>query len=282
MGAVVRWWNPVAIVTGLPGADGPDAAELSSGASAIQDPLTAAAPAEGWAAWSQALLRGGRDRLAGFGLVVVLGFGLGLAALSFFAKLADEVLERETQQLDEAVLAWFRQFASPPLDVTMRAITSLGSEAVAVFLVLLLAYLGIRRRWGAAVGSLLVTVGAQLLNNVLKDLFHRTRPAPVDALIPSQAFSFPSGHVMVAAAFYAFLAYLGWRLFHGWRQRAWVGLLAVLLVLIGISRLYLGVHYLTDVVAGYLAGFIWTDAVILGGHVLGRRAGRRRPVTPSP
>ncbi len=121
-----------------------------------------------------------------------------------------------------------------------------------------------------------MSTGAQLLNNVLKDLFQRTRPAPVAGLIPAQAFSFPSGHAMVAAAFYLFLAYLGWRLLRGWRQVAFTGTLLALILAIGLARLYLGVHYLTDVVAGYLAGFLWTDAVIIGGHLLGRRRSKEQ------
>ena len=129
--------------------------------------------------------------------------------------------------------------------------------------------------------SLVVTVvGAQLLNNVLKDWFHRTRPAPIDALIPAQAFSFPSGHAMVAAAFYLFVGYLAWRLLAGWLRIICMALLVLIALLIGVARLYLGVHYLTDVVAGYVAGIAWTETVIIGAHLLGRRG--RRPARPSP
>jgi undecaprenyl-diphosphatase len=83
---------------------------------------------------------------------------------------------------------------------------------------------------------------------------------------------------MVAAAFYGYLAYLAWNLLRGWQRWLAVSGLLVLVFLIGLSRLYLGVHYLTDVVAGYIAGFLWVDAVIIGGHLLSRR----RPPAPSP
>src|SRR5262249_55909796 len=132
-----------------------------------------------------------------------------------------------------------------------------------------------RRRWGAAFTLVLVTVGAQLLNDILKDVFHRARPQPLLGFIDAQQYSFPSGHAMVAAAVYLYVAYFSWRLVRGW----WRGLLAigliVLVVLIGISRLYLEAHYLSDVLAGYLAGLIWTDAVILAGHLLPLRPIRR-------
>jgi hypothetical protein len=81
-------------------------------------------------------------------------------------------------------------------------------------------------------------------------------------VIPAQAFSFPSGHAMVSMAFYCFLAYVSWRVLRGWQRAAWAAGLLLLVLLVGLSRLYLGVHYLTDVAAGYLAGFIWADAVI--------------------
>jgi undecaprenyl-diphosphatase len=131
-----------------------------------------------------------------------------------------------------------------------------------------------QRRFGAAVGLPVTVVGAQLLNDVLKDWFHRIRPAPLEGLIPAQAFSFPSGHAMVAAAFYLFVGYLAWRLLAGHWRIVCAALLVMVALLVGLSRLYLGVHYLTDVVAGYIAGIAWTNAVIVGGHLLGRRRNR--------
>jgi undecaprenyl-diphosphatase len=76
---------------------------------------------------------------------------------------------------------------------------------------------------------------------------------------------------MVAAAFYAFVAYLGWRLLKGWVRVVVCLALSSLVLLIGLSRIYLEAHYVTDIVAGYTAGFLWTEAVILGGRLLGRR-----------
>lgn len=239
-----------------------------------QDPTVAAANPRGWHIWLLELAHTGKQRLSALGLTLLLGFGVGVFALYLFTSLAEEVLERETEQLDAVVLAGLRQFASPTLDTAAVAASALGSEGLAVFLVLLLGYFVWRRRFGAVVALLLTTAGAQMLNNVLKDLFHRTRPAPVTGLIPAQAFSFPSGHAMVSAAFYFFLAYLGWRVLRGWQRTVWISALLVVVIFIGLSRLYLGVHYLTDVVAGYLAGFLWTDTVIVGGHLLARR---RRP-----
>jgi undecaprenyl-diphosphatase len=158
----------------------------------------------------------------------------------------------------------------------------MGSEGVALLGVVLLVLLGLRGRWGAVVGLLLAAGGAQLLNSLLKGEFQRVRPSPVLGMIPVQSFSFPSGHAMEAAAFYGFLAYLGWRLLQGGARAAYLAGLVFLVFAIGLSRLYLGVHYFTDVLAGYLAGFIWVDAVILGGHMLTRRRARQPDAPASP
>src|SRR5205085_8477974 len=96
----------------------------------------------------------------------------------------------------------------------------------------------------------------------------RTRPEAVISLIQAQSYSFPSGHAMVSASFYFFVAYLAWRLVRGWWRGVLVVGLALLVVAIGVSRIYLQAHYLSDVIAGYVAGFVWTDAVILGSQVL--------------
>jgi membrane-associated phospholipid phosphatase len=236
-----------------------------------REPTVAAASPARWRAWLRDLVLYGKKQLAALGLALTLGFAGALLALYLFALLADDVMEQETEQLDTMVLLALRQLQSPTLDLAARVISAFGAEILAVLLVVLLGVFAWQRRWGAAAGLLVTVVGAQLLNNVLKDWFHRTRPAPVEGFIPAQAFSFPSGHAMVAVAFYILLGYIAWRLLRGWKRAVCVGGLAVLVLLIGLSRLYLGVHYLTDVLAGYAAGFAWADAVIIGGRLIARR-----------
>ena len=240
------------------------------------DPRVASAPDDTWEAWAEEA-EARPKQVAGFGAALVFGFAAGVAALAAFAWLAEEVLGRQTQQLDDATLAFLRQSTSPTLDRLALGVSMLGSEFVLLLGVVLLACFAWQRRWGAFAGLLLVTGGAQVLNDVLKELFHRTRPAPVAGLISAQQFSFPSGHAMVSAAFYFFLAYLAWRLVVG---RAWRGVLVsalvLLVLLIGLARLYLAAHFLSDVLAGYFAGFLWTDAVIVGGRFL--RVRQRRLV----
>ena len=244
-----------------------------------QDPVVATGGGAAWRAWLRQLLTAARARLAGAAALLLGALAVGAAALALFGALADEVTEGETAAVDQGVAAAFRGTASPSLDELARLVSALGSEVVAVLLVALVGYFGWRRRWGAAASLVLVTVGAQLLNTVLKDHFRRPRPAPLTGLIPAQAWSFPSGHAMVAAAFYLFLAYVGWRLLRGPARVAWAGLLVVLVLLIDVSRLYLSAHYLTDVVAGNAVGLAWTAAVVGAGNLL---ALRRRPSPSAP
>lgn len=242
-----------------------------------EEPTLARATPRQWRAWLAHLLDAGMRQVGWAGLLLLLAFGAACLALYGFLVVADEVTEGDTVRLDLAVLTWLQQFSSPALDGIMWGLSALGAEAVLVLLVVLVLALVQRGRWGAATALVLTTVGAQLLNNVLKDFYQRPRPTPVGGLIPAQAFSFPSGHAMVATAFYLFVAYLAWRLLQGWRRMACTAALMVLIGLIGLSRLYLGVHYLTDVVAGVLAGSVWTSAVIVAGRIVGQHLHRVPP-----
>lgn len=221
-----------------------------------------------------------RVKLAQFGGIVAAGFVAAVLVLYGFAWLANEVLEQETQAIDTATLNFLQQFASPQMTLAAHFVSLLGSEVVLAITALLLIVLAWQRRWGRAVTLVLVTGGAEVLNNLLKSLFHRTRPEPVIGILAAQQFSFPSGHAMVSAAFYFYLAYVVWRLVHGVWRWVLVGGLILLVLLIGVSRLYLQAHFLSDVIAGYLAGFLWTDAVILGRHeLMARQKGRTRRIS---
>jgi membrane-associated phospholipid phosphatase len=240
------------------------------------DPSVDAATERRWQAWLGRVVGRERERLAGFGAVVVLGFLAGAGAVYAFAWLATEVLEQDTTRVDATAAAFVRQFSSPTVDRLAWLFSLFGSEVIWVLGLCLLALFVWQRRWGTAVLLVLVAGGAQLLNDILKTVFHRDRPEAVVTLISAQSYSFPSGHAMVAAAFYFFLAYLAWRLVRGWWRWVMVAGLLLLVVLIGLSRIYLQVHYLSDVIAGYVAGFVWTDAVILGSHALSTE---RQPTT---
>jgi membrane-associated phospholipid phosphatase len=232
------------------------------------DPSVMAAPYERWRGWARQIWRYEQQRLAGFGGLVAIGFIGGVIVMYLFAWLASEVLEQETKALDDSMRATLHQLSSPQMTAAMRAMSFMGFEAIGFLAPLLVVLFAWRRRWGAVVLLILIAGGAQLLNSVLKDVFQRARPLPVSTLIAAQQFSFPSGHAMVSAAFYSCLAYLAWRLVDGvWRSVIVAGLL-LLVLLIGVSRIYLDAHYLSDVLAGYLVGLLWADVVILSSRML--------------
>lgn len=242
-----------------------------------RDPSVESAGAEGWRRWASEIGHYDRERVAGFGGFIAGGFLLGVLCLYVFGWLANEVMSKETTAVDDSAYAFLHQFSSPTVDTLARALSFMGSEAVLGLSLVLLTLFLVQRRWGAAVLLILVTVGVQILNDILKNIFHRARPAPVVGLITAQQWSFPSGHAMVSAAFYFYLAYVAWRLVDGvWRVVLPLAL-AALVILIGMSRIYLQAHYLSDVIAGYLVGLLWTLAVIIGSHLLVVRGVPRLP-----
>jgi undecaprenyl-diphosphatase len=208
-------------------------------------------------------------------LGLLLSFGLVAAAgaLFLFYGLAEEVHEGDTRRFDESALALVNGFASPTLTSFMRAVTYLGSNAflAGAGACALLAFV-VTRRKREAVMLLLTMAGASLLNFTLKLLFGRGRPEPFFGTPLPDSYSFPSGHALLSFCFYGLLAAVITARIEGTGRRASVWAVAVLLVaLIGLSRVYLGVHYPSDVAAGYFAAFVWMVVVASADRVMEAR-----------
>jgi membrane-associated phospholipid phosphatase len=141
--------------------------------------------------------------------------------------------------------------------------------------VIVAALLARRRLWTLLWTWIVAVVGGALLNWLLKGLFQRPRPHFAHPLVVETSYSFPSGHAMVSFVAYGMLAYLAVLLWlKSWEARvAAVCGAALVVVLIGFSRLYLGVHYFSDVVAGYAAGGVWLSALITGAETIRRGSG---------
>lgn len=185
-------------------------------------------------------------------LVALVAFWLPVIV---FAKLAGEVLEREPIAADVSILSAIHHHATPLHDRVVIFITNCGSAEVIAPLTVLLAGLlfwkGLKRQ---AVILTFGVGGAAAANVVLKMIFQRDRPSLWSPLVAERSFSFPSGHAMASSAFALCILLLLWRT--KWRWLAAIaGTLFVLLV--GLSRMYLGVHYPTDVVAGWTASVAW-------------------------
>jgi undecaprenyl-diphosphatase len=108
-------------------------------------------------------------------------------------------------------------------------------------------------------------------NDALKAVYQRARPAELEGVLGVQVFSFPSGHAMAAGAVYFMLALVAWRELRGWIRWAAIGLCLVISLCVAFSRVYLGVHYPTDVLGGLLAGVLWADVVVLAWRAAAQR-----------
>jgi undecaprenyl-diphosphatase len=223
---------------------------------------------------------------AAMGLFLVAGLAMSAAALGLFAALAWWVSGDAVHPADRSILLWLGERRSPSLDGLALAGAALGSDA-AVWITLAAgtAFLWRSRHRYSLLLLWISLPGARLLNQLLKAVFDRPRPrlgeGDLEVLGMHFAFpespSFPSGHALTAAAVYGTLAFLVVRVERTRRMRRVTVAGAGFLILgIGFSRLYLGVHYPSDVIAGYLAGFAWATWCVLGVEAL-RYLGGRRP-----
>lgn len=207
---------------------------------------------------------------ASVSVVTGVGILIGSAAITGFVVLADEVLEGETEAIDAAILGWVAGPRSEWMDLIALQVTALGNVATLLVVVLTATSILWAARRKVSVALLIASVFSGIAANfLLKVAFGRPRPEVEATLAETLTASFPSGHAMSAAITYGTVAFLVGRMATGAvRWLTWAGA-AGLIVLIGLSRLYLGVHYPSDVLAGWLGGIGWTALLILIFHMLG-------------
>ncbi|TVR28736.1 MAG: phosphatase PAP2 family protein [Balneolaceae bacterium] len=170
------------------------------------------------------------------------------------------------QQFDEWMLLSFRdadnlQYLFGPhwVDEAVRDITALGGPAVLTFMIAIVTiYLLLRKKYKSALLVVVVTIGGLLISLLLKDIFLRERPDIVPALMVETSPSFPSGHSMLSAVVYLTLGSLLSRIETNPRIRVYIISIAILTaIMIGLTRIMLGVHFPTDVLVGWIVGFFW-------------------------
>jgi membrane-associated phospholipid phosphatase len=210
-----------------------------------------------------------------------LMFGVVIALCSFlvFSKIAYELFWNNLIEFDQTVAGWIIVWRSPRLTEVMRAITNFGSTGTIIGVLVVGTVVGLQywRRFDVPLLNL-GTAGAFLLSESLKRIFQRTRP-PLPWLGPASGYSFPSGHSLVSLALYGTLAYL---LFQNIKNRTWRIRITVLLILlpllIGISRIYLGMHYPSDVLAGWVLAIGWGVIWVTGVEYLSQKTnGKGKP-----
>ena len=200
-----------------------------------------------------------RDFRTALGVFVLAGALLAVVNTWLFAWVASHVRQGRTQTFDDAVLRYVGEHRVPLLENAMLEITFLGTGTVVLMIAFVAAlFLWLTRHRYSASLLVAATVGAIVLNNVLKQFFDRPRPQVITWGTHALTTSFPSGHAMSAAVVYSTIAYLAARLQRRHRARvATMSVAALLVVLVCVSRVYLGVHYPTDVLAGTVVGLAW-------------------------
>lgn len=213
--------------------------------------------------WIGAQVRGFHSAV---GLFLTLGLTLVLLAGALFALLARLVGHQAMQPTDESILLWLDAQRTGWLDKVMQEITALGSGTVIVIIVMITsAFLWLTRHRYSAVLLWIAVLGGFLLNYLLKEVYDRTRPDLFDWATHATHLSFPSGHAMNGVIAYGTMAYLISRLEPTRQLKRFTWAVAVVIILlVGFSRPYLGVHYPTDVIAGWVIGFTWAGICALG------------------
>lgn len=201
---------------------------------------------------------------------LLIGLLAALILLTGFGALAGEMTEGETGYFDRTIELALRHpdnLALPIgpafLKTAMVDVTAMGSETILTLTTLAaIAFLLLRKRRRQALLVSVAVGGGAILSGILKGQFARARPDLVPHLVPASSGSFPSGHAMNSAIVYLTIAVLVARSYREERTRYFiVGLAAIMTFVIGVSRVYLGVHWPSDVIAGWLVGAGWALAM---------------------
>jgi len=197
---------------------------------------------------------------------VIVAVAISAACWIVFAALAIVVSTSDTLSVDQSVLTWVGEHRSSGVTSVMRTVTWLGSAAVLYPAALVLAFHWWRRERDWRAGAMLAAglAGSTALYNLFKRVIERPRPPAPDALGTFTHWSFPSGHATQGMAFCAMLLALAW-LAGRPRLRHWGIAAAALVLAVGGSRIYLGAHWLTDVLGGYALGAAWVSLLIAVG-----------------
>jgi membrane-associated phospholipid phosphatase len=199
-------------------------------------------------------------------IYILAGLMLSFFSLNMFFELSEDLMEQERFQFDQVIIQYVSNIRTDTITEVMKFITFLGGKTILTLLLIgSLIWLIVKRKnyWGA-IFYIIAVAGGGLLNLGLKHWFGRIRPE--NSVIVEQGFSYPSGHAMGSLIYYGFLGYLLVRSQRGKSIKVSLSMAFIaLILLIGFSRIYLGVHYPSDVLAGFSAGTVWL-LLCIGGR----------------
>ncbi|MEO5949493.1 MAG: phosphatase PAP2 family protein [Candidatus Saccharimonas sp.] len=199
-------------------------------------------------------------------LSLVLLFIVFWVPVIVFLKLAGEVIEKEPIAFDTVIINWLHAHANPFLDSFFLVFTNIGGViGIVTITILLVTYLLYKKQRRNSLLLVAGVGGAAVANLILKALFQRDRPSLFDPSVVETSFSFPSGHAMASSALILCVILIFWHT--KWR---WLVTLigAIVVLAISVSRLYLGVHYPTDIIAGWCASTAWVAIVFFASKKL--------------
>jgi undecaprenyl-diphosphatase len=190
---------------------------------------------------------------------------LAVASLLLFLWLGEDVHTTRIQEVDNQVRGAVHAWASPTRTWLMLGVTQLGSTPIVTALAVVAVIVFLKLKWKRAAILLAIDLGvAVVLDIFLKDVFQRPRPQPFFGIPPPHTYSFPSGHALFAICFYGMVAALVTARLKNPLSVVLVWIFAALLVLaIGFSRVFLGVHYLTDVLGGWAIALAWVSVLLI-------------------
>jgi undecaprenyl-diphosphatase len=204
---------------------------------------------------ARAETRAGKSFLQRHGARLLLLFAGLLLPLWGFAELADEVREAEAFPFDAPLLQFAHAMAQEGFDRWFLLFSAIGYQyGVVPFDVALVAALAWHRRFRESIFAAAALAGSALLNLATKQVFARERPSLWESISPENSFSFPSGHAMGSMTLAVVLVLLAWHTRWRWLT---LGVMAFLVAMVGLSRIYLGVHYPSDILAGWTAASVW-------------------------
>ncbi len=215
-----------------------------------------------------------------FGLHLTIGAIVVAGAAWLFGGIVEDLVTGDPLVfVDEFVSEWFHSNAAPRFAAGMQFASALASTStISVLFAVMGCFLLWKRLWYWLLGLVLVVAGGMLINVLLKNLFGRARPGWADPLMALTDPGFPSGHTMIATIIYGFMATFLVLRIASWPWRYFVAALAILLVfVVALSRMYLGAHYLSDVLAAMAAGTAWVALCLAAVETLRRHRGRLSP-----
>jgi undecaprenyl-diphosphatase len=218
-------------------------------------------------------------------LILAVGGIAAFAAGSAFGDLAERFRHTDSHvfHIDQVVNLWFRTERFHGLTILFTTMTDLGGPIGMGLIAVVLTILLIRKERASAIYLALTTIGGLLLNVGLKLLYARARPDVATAIAVAQGNSFPSGHAMGSMIVLGAIGYLILRRRFTWKLKSiLLAAIATVILLVGLSRVYLGVHWSSDILAGWSAGTVWLAATTVAFETLLRIRQIKRGVAPAP